>query len=108
VATIAIWHARLEEDGPDALARPRAGQRVLRFRRRAGAPARHALPRPCSACGLRAIALAHIGIVTARGWCANSPIARVRLAGENERLEAKLASLLVAARGRDSCAAPRS
>jgi hypothetical protein len=31
---------------------------------------------------LHAIALAQLGIVTVRGWCANSPIARVRLAGE--------------------------
>ena len=42
---------------------------------------------------LQAIALAHFGITNVRGWCANSPITRVRLASENERLKAEIALL---------------
>ena len=36
---------------------------------------------------IHAISLAHITIVRARGWAANSINARVRLAAENERLK---------------------
>ena len=42
---------------------------------------------------LHAISLAHFGITVVRGWCANSSIARVRLASENERLKAEVALL---------------
>ena len=42
---------------------------------------------------MRAAALAHLIVTHVRGWCANSPLQRVRLAGENERLKAKIASL---------------
>jgi transposase InsO family protein len=37
-----------------------------------------------------AVALAHHGLVSIRSWCANSPIERVRLAGDNERLQAEV------------------
>jgi len=50
---------------------------------------------------LHAIALAHMGIVFARGWCANSPIARVRLASENEGLRAEVRLLQEELRGKD-------
>ena len=47
------------------------------------------LPRDWSAhaCAafLHAVSLAHAAVTYSRGWCANSPIARVRLAGENDR-----------------------
>ena len=42
---------------------------------------------------LHAIALAHFGIVIVRSWCANSSIARVRLASENERLKVEVGML---------------
>ena len=42
---------------------------------------------------VHAIGLAHFGITIVRGWCANSSIARVRLASEKERLKAEVALL---------------
>jgi putative transposase len=42
---------------------------------------------------VHAIGLALFGITAVRGWCANSPIARVQLASENERLNAELGLL---------------
>ncbi len=42
---------------------------------------------------LHAVALAHRSLVSMRGWCANSPVARVRLTGENERLRSEVAML---------------
>jgi transposase InsO family protein len=42
---------------------------------------------------LHAIALGHFGLVHIRSWCENSSIARVRLAGENERLKSEVAML---------------
>src|SRR5512143_1029207 len=42
---------------------------------------------------LFAIALAHRGVAYVRGWCADSRIARVRLAAQNDRLRAELAML---------------
>ena len=42
---------------------------------------------------LFAIALAHRGVAYVRGWCADSRIARVRLAAENDRLKAEVAML---------------
>ncbi|HEX7508312.1 MAG TPA: hypothetical protein VF550_16170 [Polyangia bacterium] len=42
---------------------------------------------------VHAIALAHMTVTYVRGWCANSPLERVRLAGENERLTTKVAWL---------------
>ena len=42
---------------------------------------------------LHAIALARFGITIVRSWCANSSIARVRLASENERLKAEVGML---------------
>jgi len=38
---------------------------------------------------LNAIGLAHAAITISRGWCASSPIARVRLAAKAERLNAE-------------------
>jgi transposase InsO family protein len=40
-----------------------------------------------------AVALARLALVETRSWCVNSPIARVRLAAENERLESEVAML---------------
>jgi transposase InsO family protein len=42
---------------------------------------------------LYAISLAHYALAIARGWCANSRIARVRLAGDNDRLKTEVALL---------------
>jgi len=42
---------------------------------------------------IHAIALAHLALVRIRSWCANSRIARVRLAAESERLHAEVAML---------------
>ena len=42
---------------------------------------------------LHAIALSHFGLVHIRSWCENSPLTRVRLAGENERLRSEVALL---------------
>ena len=51
---------------------------------------------------LNAISLAHLALTAVRGWCVNSPIARVRLASENERLTAELALLREELRIKDS------
>lgn len=40
---------------------------------------------------LHAVALARSALVTARGWCANNPLARARLAAENDQLRSELA-----------------
>jgi transposase InsO family protein len=40
-----------------------------------------------------AVAMARVALVQSRGRCSNSPIARVRLAAENERLESEVALL---------------
>jgi len=42
---------------------------------------------------LSAVALARLALVEARSWCVNSPIAWVRLAAENERLDTEVALL---------------
>ncbi len=42
---------------------------------------------------LHAIALAHLAITYVRGWCANSRIARVRLAAECDRMKAEMGLL---------------
>ena len=42
---------------------------------------------------LSAVALARLALVEARSWCVNSPIARVRLAAENEQLDSEVAML---------------
>jgi transposase-like protein len=42
---------------------------------------------------LRAVALAQLGLVHARSWCADSRITRVRLAGENDALRSEAAAL---------------
>ncbi len=40
-----------------------------------------------------AVSLAHYALAIARGWCANSRIARVRLAADNDRLKTEVALL---------------
>lgn len=40
---------------------------------------------------VHAVGLAHRAVTVSRGWCADSRIARVRLAGENDRLRSELA-----------------
>jgi transposase InsO family protein len=40
---------------------------------------------------VHAVSLAHQAVTASRGWCANSRMARVRLAGENDRLRSELA-----------------
>jgi len=40
-----------------------------------------------------AVSLAHYALAIARGWCANSRIARVRLAADNDRLTTEVALL---------------
>jgi len=42
---------------------------------------------------LHALALAHFVVTHVRGWCANSPLERVRLRAENERLRSEVALL---------------
>jgi predicted RNA polymerase sigma factor len=42
---------------------------------------------------VHAISLAHFGMTHVRGWCANNPITRVRLASENDRLKTEVALL---------------
>ncbi len=42
---------------------------------------------------IHVISLAHAAIVCARGWAANSPIARVRLRGQLEEARAEIALL---------------
>jgi hypothetical protein len=42
---------------------------------------------------LHAVSLAHAAVTYSRGWCADSPIARVRLAGENDRLKSEVGLL---------------
>jgi transposase InsO family protein len=51
---------------------------------------------------LFAIALAHRGVAYVRGWCADSRIARVRLAAENDRLKAEVAMLRQEVRIKDA------
>jgi hypothetical protein len=51
---------------------------------------------------LHALALGHFAITHVRGWCANSPIARVRVASECERIKAEVALLREELRSKDS------
>jgi transposase InsO family protein len=50
-------------------------------------------PRLAKSAIVHAVALAHFVIVHVRGWCANSPLERVRLRAENERLRSEVAQL---------------
>jgi transposase InsO family protein len=50
-------------------------------------------PRTVKAGVVQAMGLAHLTITCVRGWCANSLLERVRLAGENERLTTEVAWL---------------
>jgi len=56
-------------------------------------PLPDAWPAQVRAALLHAFALAHLGIVHVHTWCVNSPIARVRLAADNERLRAEIGLL---------------
>jgi hypothetical protein len=49
-------------------------------------------PRVVKAAMPHVIALAHKAVTFSRGWCANSPLERVRLRGENDRLRSELAA----------------
>jgi len=53
----------------------------------------HDWPKSVKSAYLRAVALARLALVEARAWCVNSPIARVRLAAENEQLGSEVALL---------------
>ncbi len=59
-------------------------------------------PRHAKAAVLHVVALAHAAMTQARGWCANSPVARVRLAAENERLRSVVALLVEELRIKDA------
>ncbi len=51
---------------------------------------------------IHVISLAHAAIVGARGWAANSPIARVRLRGQLEKARAEIALLTEELRIKDA------
>ncbi len=59
-------------------------------------------PKQPRAAVLQVVALAHAALTQARGWCANSSLARVRLAAENERLRAEVALLVEELRIKDA------
>ena len=50
-------------------------------------------PRVAKSAIVHAIGLAHLIVTHVRGWCADSPLRRVRLAAECERLRAEVALL---------------
>ena len=50
-------------------------------------------PKCVRAALLDVVALAHWAVIYTRSWCANSPLARVRLAGKLEQAEQELALL---------------
>jgi hypothetical protein len=50
-------------------------------------------PKSVKSAYLSAVALARLALVEARSWFVNSPIERVRLAADNERLESEVAML---------------
>jgi len=54
---------------------------------------------------VHATALAHQALVASRGWCVNSPIARVRLAADNDILKSEVALLREELRIKDARAA---
>jgi transposase InsO family protein len=53
----------------------------------------HDWPKSVKSAFVCAVAMARRALVQSRGWCVNSPIARVRLAVQNERLESEVAML---------------
>ena len=56
-------------------------------------PLPKAWPRVAKSAIVHAVALAHFVIVHVRGWCADSPLKRVRLSADNERLRSEVAML---------------
>jgi len=56
-------------------------------------PLPHGWPEHAKSALVHAVALAHRGLTIARGWCADSPIERVRLKAENARFQAEVALL---------------
>ena len=50
-------------------------------------------PRTVKSAVVQAAGLAHMIITQVRGWCANSPLERVRLKGEDQRLRTEVALL---------------
>jgi hypothetical protein len=50
-------------------------------------------PRVAKSAIVHAVALAHFVVAHVRGWCVDSPLRRVRLAGECERLRSEVAML---------------
>jgi transposase InsO family protein len=62
-------------------------------RREPTVPLPKAWPRVAKSAIVHAVALAHFVVAHVRGWCADSPLRRVRLASEKERLLAEVAML---------------
>jgi hypothetical protein len=50
-------------------------------------------PKPVRSAILHASSLAHAAIIHTRSWCANSSIARVRLAGQSDQAKHEIALL---------------
>ena len=59
-------------------------------------------PRLAKSAILHAVALAHLVVTHVRGWCADSPLRRVRLSAENERLRSEVALLREESRIKDA------
>ena len=71
-------------------------------RRRSSVPLPRDWPSHVCAAFLHAVGLAHAALTYSRAWCANSPIARVRLAGEADRLRTEVALLTEELRIKDA------
>jgi hypothetical protein len=56
-------------------------------------PLPSAWPQHAKSALVQAVGLAHHAVTHVRSWCVNSPIARVRLAADNERLRTEVALL---------------
>ena len=68
-------------------------------------------PRVAKSAIVHALALAHFVVAHVRGWCADSPLRRVRLAAECERLRSEVALLREELRIKDArlgCIPPRN
>ena len=69
---------------------------------RAEIPLPKTWPAPARSAIIHVISLAHTAIVCARGWAANSPVARVRLRGQLEGARAEIALLTEELRIKDA------